>query len=108
MNVRRIGAGHKVVELDAGDARKRPTQLEALAVVAAETDRQDRPTPSATRLFRIVPAPPGLAANAHHIMDRQARLDRGFRSCRVDLQIAVEAEIADDRDPETGYREVIA
>ena len=95
-------AGHEVIELDARQSRKLSPQLVALAVLATEADRNDPANAEGDKVVEDRPGPARLGADADHVVDGQARLDRGFASCGVDLQVAVQAEITDDRDAQRG------
>src|SRR5208337_3585270 len=97
-----LRGGHEVIELDAGQFRKLAPQLVALAVVAAKAERNDPANAEGDKVVEDRSGPARLGTDADHIADGQARLDRGFTSCGVDLQVAVEAEIAGDRDAQPG------
>ena len=91
-----------MIELDAGQSRKLSPQLVTLAVHAAEAYRNDTANAEGDKVVEDRPGPARLGADADHVVDRLARLDRGFAARGVDLQVAVQAEITDDRDAQPG------
>ena len=74
--MRRDGDGEEILQDHAGPGRQRPAQLVALAVVAAEADGVDLADPQRDQVVQDRPGRARLAADLHHVVDRQARLDR--------------------------------
>ena len=80
--------------------RERLAQLVALAVVAAEADGVDLADPERDQVVEDRAGRARLAADLDDVVDRQAGLDRGLVLGGVDVQVAVEEEVADDADPQ--------
>ena len=88
----------KCSRIDARPRGQRPAQLVALAVVAAEADDVDLADPQCDQVVDDRAGGARLRPHLHHVVDRQPRLDRRLVPGRVDVQVAVEEEVADDRD----------
>ena len=73
-------------------------QLEAFAIVTTKTDWINGPDTQRAKVIENRPGGAGLGADADDIVDREARFVRGFLLARIDFQVAVEAEIAYQRD----------
>ena len=96
------GRGEEMLEDHAGPGRQGPAQLVALAVVAAEADGVDLADPQRDQVVEDRAGRARLAADLDDVVDRQAGLDRGLVLRGVDVQVAVEEEVAHDRDAQPG------
>ena len=78
-------------------------QLPTFAIGARKSrSAQSSPTPSAARLFKIVPAPPGWLRTRTTLCVQPEGPRAGLLSCGPDRSpdAPVETKVADDRDPQ--------
>ena len=75
-------------------------QFEALAILAAETDGPELAGAESAEVLDDVTGGAGRAAHLGDIVHRQAGLEGGLGLGGIDVEVAVEREIANDADAE--------
>ena len=73
-------------------------QLEALAVLAGKPHGNDPADAQGNQVIEHGARPAGLGPHPHDVENAEAGLERGLLAGRVDLQVAVEAEVAQHGD----------
>ena len=95
MALRRL---QEAVHPHARHALHRADQLEALAVLAGKPHGNDPADAQGHQVIEHGARPAGLGPHPHDVEDAQAGLERGLRAGRIDLQVAIEAEVAQHGD----------
>lgn len=96
------GGGDEVVERDAGHAREGAAEFEALAIVAAVAERVQRAGPEGGGVGEDVARGAGLAAHARDVVHGEAGFDGALGAGGIDIEVAVEREIAEHADAQGG------
>lgn len=95
-----FGGGLKMGEIDTGHATERAAQFEPFTVVAAVADGEELLNPKGGEISSDISGGPGLAAHLADLMNGQAGFDGGLGLRGIDIEIAIEREIADDTGTE--------
>lgn len=77
-------------------------QFEPLAVVASKADDDDFTDSEGGKVVDDGARTAGLGADVDHVVDGQAGLDGGLDMGRIDLEVTVEAEVADHGQAHAG------
>ena len=80
----------------------RADQLEALAVLAGKPHGNDPADAQGNQVIEHGARPARLGPHPHDVENAQAGFERGLRAGRVDLQVAVQAEVAQHGDRQAG------
>jgi hypothetical protein len=97
-----LRAFNKPIELHAGHSFQGAAKLVSLPITADGGSGIDRPNTEGNEVIEDGAGAARLAADAHHIVDRKVRFDGGFLKARIDLKVAVQADIPDQADFQLG------
>ena len=92
----------EVPEANARHDFQRAAKLKPFGVVAGESDRVNRAHLEANQVVEDRARASRFAADIDDVVNRQAGLDRNLPFSRINLQIPVQAKVADHRDAEGG------
>src|SRR4051812_37442443 len=77
-------------------------QLVTFPIFSTETDGKNFTDPQRDEVVENGARRPGLRANLDDIVNREAPFDGCLRARGINLEVAVETEVAEDGDPEPG------
>jgi len=99
-----VATGHaeESVEGDAGLGLQGAIEFPTFAIVAGDADRMDLADAEGDEIVQDGAGGPGLAADTDDVVDGETGLDGDLGAGGVDVEIAVETEVADDGEAEVG------
>ena len=84
-----------MIALEVWEIRKGMAQFFALAIVATRAVSEIRDDTECEEVVENVTCRPGLASHLNDVVDGESGFKRDFRSGGIDLQVTVQAEIAE-------------
>lgn len=95
-----FGGSEEEREIDTAAGFERAFEFVAFAVDAGDADGENFSDAESDEVIKDRAGGAGLAANVGDVVDGEIRFDGNFLARGVDVEIAVEAKIADDGDAE--------
>src|SRR5262249_8367802 len=91
--------GEYAISDDGGQPPEFLSQLVPLAIVPDQRDRPNRPDAEGGQVVDDGPEGPRVRSHPNHLIRVQTRLDGWLGEGGVDVQVAVEKEVAEEADP---------